>query len=70
MYEVKIEDKKDIWIYNLADGNLLGRLVWRHEDETRQEFADWYANRLIERRNIVNSNILPSFLDDNFFAIE
>lgn len=70
MYEVKIEDKKDIWIYNLADGNLLGRLVWRHEDETRQEFADWYGNRLIKRGDIVNSTMLPSFLDDSVFAIE
>ena len=70
MYEVKLESGKDIWIYNLADGNLLGRLVWRHEDETRQEFADSYANRLISRGNIVNNDMLPSFLDDNFFAIE
>lgn len=70
MYKIKVESEKNIWVYNLVDGNLLGQLIWRHEDETRQEFADWYGNRLIKRRNIVNSNILPSFLDDNFFAIE
>lgn len=68
MYQLEVESKKDIWVYK--DSHLLGKLIWRSEDETHAEFLSGYSDKLIHVNDIDNREVLPSFLDDNIFAIQ
>lgn len=70
LYRVEINSKKEIWVYSLANNNLLGRLVWKSEDQTQEEFLEENYDRLIRRNHINNSNLLPLFLNDSVFAIQ
>lgn len=67
MYLVELESDTNIWLYDSE--RLLGKLVWRSEDETREEFES-SQTQLINRKDIANSYLLPSFLDDNIFALQ